>query len=225
MSRMQQIDPILFELAELQLNDSAEKLAFVPSADPAAGGDPAAMDPSMGGMPPAGAAPPSTAGGGAPPPFDPSAMMPMIQQAVQQAMGGGAAGGNPAAPGGGPVGVGAKLKIDPTMVYLKLGRLEKLMLHMYEQLGWPIPPDTLNDDAMIQAATGMPASPSPAGDPAAGGAPAGGPAGMPALPGTPAVNPIQPMDLSGGQAKTGGIQHRFAEDLAAGAAALEMILN
>jgi hypothetical protein len=82
----------------------------------------------------------------------------MIQQAVAQAVGGQGGGGNPAAPGGGPVGVGAKLKIDPTMVYLKIGRLEKLMLHMFEQCGWNLPPDILNDDAMIQAATGQPSS-------------------------------------------------------------------
>jgi hypothetical protein len=51
---------------------------------------------------------------------------------------------------------------------------------------------------------------------------------MPALPGTPAVNPIQPIDLGGGggQAKTGNLHTLFAgHALGDGAAALELLLQ
>jgi hypothetical protein len=51
---MKNIDPILFELADLQIREPYEKQAFVPAGggDPAAGGAPPGGDPAAGGMDP-----------------------------------------------------------------------------------------------------------------------------------------------------------------------------
>ncbi len=237
---MPQIHALLLDVAAWKLAHEQEKVAFVPSGgDPAAGGAPPGDPAAAGGMPPgdpaaAGGAP---AGGGVPP-FDPSMLTPMIQQAVQQAMQG-AGGGMGAQSPTGPAGVGQKMKIDPTMVYLQLGRMNKLMIHLFEQMGWPVPPDTLNDDAMIQQAAGqggpgagMPGAtggaPSPGGAPAPGGAPPPAPGGDPAaqepqgLPGigqSPAINPIQP-------AKTASIYDLFrGGNVHDAVSAAELLLN
>lgn len=237
---MQTIDPVLLELAELQINDAQEKRAFVPAGggDPAAaggmppGGDPAAaaagmpMDPSMGGMPPAdpAAAAATTSGGGAPP-FDPAALMPLIQQAVQQAMGGGA----PGAAGQNPVaGPGGKAKIDPGMIYMELGRCRKLLTTLFEHMQWPLPPDILDDQAVAMTAAGQQPQTAPLGGDQAGGAAAAPGGGLPAMPGSPAVNPIQPPGGAGGggQKTAETVQDIFANHtLAEAARALDMILG
>jgi hypothetical protein len=123
-------------------------------------------------------------------------MDPMIQQivdqAVQAAMGAaGGGGGGAAGPGAGP---GGKAKVDPGLLYMELGRLRKLMTTMYQNLGWDLPPDILDDSQVAQSVMGDPASQPmdqagaapPAEDPAAASA------GLPGIGTSPAINPIEP---------------------------------
>lgn len=216
---LHEINPTLLDIAawSLDVQDMAaithrrEKKAFVPAGgDPAAaggapppGGDPTAAggDPMAammgGGAPPGGAMPP--AGGG----IDPS-MIQQIVQATLQAQGGAPAAGG-AGGAAGPAGVGMKIKVDPTMMYMQLGRLTKLMIHMYERMGWELPPDTLNDDLMIQQAAGQasatggaPGAAAPSSPPGGGAAPAG-PQAIPGIGQSPAIQPIEP---AGGAPKT-----------------------
>ena len=183
---------------------------------PGAGGPP--PDPSMGagGPPPD----PSTGAGGPPPGGDPSggaggpdlmsALMPAIQQAVQQAVQ--QAMGGQGTPGAGPtaLGPGKGAKIDPGMIYMVLGRIMKMQTYMFQQLGWSIPPDFLNDDATAQSVMGQP--PTSLMGPQGGGAatsgdPSGGaPPSLPGIGGSGPLSPVQPMSPPGGDIKQASIK-------------------
>jgi hypothetical protein len=226
---MHQINKLLIDLADWTLNANSEKAAFVPSeaaaaaggppsgemppADPAAAADPMAA--AAGGPPPMGGPPP---GAGSPPPVpggqgDPlSALVPVIQQIVTQTMqqmgmgGGGMPGGAPGAPGA--AGAGGKAKIDPAFIYQELSRVRKMLSGVFEQQGWPLPPDILDDPAVgalamgqspvsapIGAEGGAPGAAPPGGAPPGGAPPGGAPAspgGFPAIGTSPAIQPIQP---------------------------------
>ena len=176
-----------------------------PGMDPSAGGMPPGMDPSAGG----GAPPMDPSAGGMPP--DPSAggaggpdLMTVIQQAVstavQQAMSQTGAGGAPA----GPAGPGKGAKIDPGMIYMVLGRIQKLMTNLYKHLNIPLDPSLLEDDLVAQSVAGQTQPAAPSADPSAGA----GAQQLPALGGNPALGPIQP---PGGSTKTSSIRDIFSQ--------------
>lgn len=138
-------------------------------------GDPAAQGAPPGGAPPAGGAPPmdpAAMGGGAPP-MDPAAMGGGAPPADPAAMGG-APPADPAAQGtlpgdplhqkldqlitlmsqqaqAGQQGDGAKPKgkgagkVDPAELKQYMVRNQKLMTHLYNTMGLPLPPDILDD--------------------------------------------------------------------------------
>jgi hypothetical protein len=186
------LDPTLLDLAAYRLKADAEreafltKRAFVPSGstDPAAAaagmGDPAAAMGGGGGMgmPPGG-------GMGMPMPMDPAmaGTMPGAMAAAQPPMPGQPAPGQPGQPA---AGAGKSNKIDPAFIYQELARIRKLQTHMYQQMGWQLPPDILDDATAAQALIGgappvsQPIQPGPAGPPPGGAAPGGAPQGDPA---------------------------------------------
>lgn len=175
------VNPLLLDLAAWQLQHEQEKRAFVPS-DVVASQMPPPGDPAAQGMPPGGMGDPAMAAGMAPPmsgapmggpPMDPAMMggpppssdplaqlAPMVQQMVQQALQqagvqGGAAGATGATGGAaGAGGAGAK-KIDPALIYLELGRLRKLLTTMFQNNGWPLPSDILDDQAVAASVSGQ----------------------------------------------------------------------
>ena len=178
-----------------------QKVAFVPTGDPAMGGDPAAgggappMDPAMGGGAPpmGGGAPPMdpAAGGGAPPEDPMAAIMPMIQQAVQQAMatqGGGA--------GGAPGEAAIKPKID---INVEVMQMKKLLAKLCDAMGVQVPAAEMvaTPDDLSQMAEGGPgaAAMTPDGG-GMGGAPGGGAMGG-------AIPPIDPMKAASEEWETG----------------------
>jgi hypothetical protein len=215
------INDTLLDLAAWKLN--GEKEAFVPpgAEDPAAGGGGMPPDPMAGGggMPPdpmAGGAPPdpmaAAAAGALPPPggLDPM-MQQAITQAVQQAMAGGAgpASAGPAGPGKGSA------KIDPGLVYMELGRIRKMFTNMFENLGWELPPDILDDNMVAQSVIGQDPSGTPT-DAAGGSAPpdpaaaAGPPPGLPGIGQSPGINPVEAVGGGmGGEPKMGSIRDIF----------------
>lgn len=129
-----------------------------PNAAAAAGG--VAMPPGGGGMPPGGAMPPG--GGGMPP--DPTGGMGgggggatpdlqgMISQAVQQAMqqqagggmGGGAMGGGGAGGAAGMAGGMKPAKPDIHTVAQDIFQVKKMLTHLFNSQGMPLPPDILD---------------------------------------------------------------------------------
>lgn len=207
-----EINPVLVDVADWRVRGDAEKKAFVPPGmDPmaAGGGAPPMGAPPMG-APPMGAPPMDPAAMGGAPPMDPAMaaggappMDPVIQQAitqaVQTAMGGGA--GGPGGPAGAGPGKGAG-KVDPGLIYMEMGRIRKMMTTMFQNLGWELPPDILDDEMVAQSVVGG----APAGQPtdAAGGAPPAPPAD-PAAGGAPPLPPgIDPAALQGMPGTGGG---------------------
>lgn len=197
------INPELLALAEWRVAnpEGNPKEAFVPP-DPAAGGGgappgaPPGMDPSaMGGAPP-GMDP--AAMGGAPPGVDPAAMggapdpmsavmqqLQAMQQQIQQLQGGGAA-AQPGAAGAG----GKPMKADINTVAMDCYQTKKLLVGMYQRMGWELPPDIL-DGPNRDPSTGAsmaPGAPGSTSDPAR---PADAGQGGQASPN--AISPVQPV--------------------------------
>lgn len=199
---MHEINQTLIDVADWRVRGNVEKEAFVPTpTDPAAaagGGMPPGMPPDGqmpadpmamgGGMPPAmgGGMPP--AAGGAPPMLDPIIQQ-SITQAVQAAMQQGGAGGE----GSKVAGPGKGAKVDPGLLYMELGRIRKMMTTMFQNLGWELPPDILDDTMVAQAVSGG----APAGQPTNAGAPPAPPEQPPLPPG------IDPANLQGAIGKAG----------------------
>jgi hypothetical protein len=217
---MQTINPTLLKLAEWRASGEVEKQGFVPTGatDPAAmGGGAPPMDPAaMGGAPPMD---PAAAGGMPPgaPPMDPMAaggappdIQGMIMQAVQQAMGGQ---GGMGAPGAAGPGKGAK--IDPGMIYMELGRVRKLLTHLFQHLNIDLPPDILDDQMVAQSVAGQqpvsqPTDAAPPADPAAAGG--GAPPGLPGIGQSAPINPVEPAAPAGGE-KMSSVMDMFRQDL------------
>jgi hypothetical protein len=213
------IDPMLLDIAEWRLADRITKQAFtppeamVPPGDPSAAGGapPAGMGAMGGGMPPMDPAMMASMGGGmgggmegGMPPVDPSMaaaggmggippeLQAMITQAVQQAMS--QQTGSPAAPGSGAAGPGKGAKIDPGMIYLELGRVRKMLTTMFQNMGWNLPPDILDDQMVAQAVAGQSPTSAPISADAAATDPSVG-VSLPAIGTSPAISPMAAPDM------------------------------
>lgn len=189
------MNPVLFDIAAWRLRGDAEKRAFVPAGgDPSQGGG----DPSMGG-----GAPPPGAGAGPPPGMDPAAMAGMAGGAPPM---GGMPPGQPgvATPGQtGAPGAGGKVKVDPTLIYMELGRIRKLITHMMKSTGIDMPPDILDDSTVAQAVGGAQPNSQPIGQDASSQAPPS----LPAMGGQGGISPIEAP--GGGGEKTGSVASLF----------------
>ena len=177
------INPVLFDVAAWRLRGEREKLAFVPAGgDPSQGGG----DPSQGG----GAPPPPPGPGGPPPGMDPSMMGGAPPPGMDPSMMGGAPPPAAPAPAGAPGQPGAmgKVKVDPTLIYMELGRIRKLVTHMMKSTGIDMPPDILDDSTVAQAVGGAQPNSQPIGQDASAQAPPG----LPAMGGQGGIGPIQP---------------------------------
>jgi len=173
------LNPVLFDIAAWRLRGEREKLAFVPAGgDPSQGGG----DPSQGG----GAPPPPPGPAGPPPGMDPS-MMGGAPPGMDPSMMGGAPAAPAAAPAGQPGAMG-KVKVDPTLIYMELGRIRKLVTHMMKSTGIDMPPDILDDSTVAQAVGGAQPNSQPIGQDASAQAP---PPGLPAMGGQGGISPIQ----------------------------------
>ena len=194
------LNPLLFDVAAWRLRGEKEKQAFVPAGgDPSQGGG----DPSQGG-----GAPPPGAGAGPPPGMDPSAMgMPAggAPPAMPPQQPGAAMPGQTGVPGQQP---GGKVKVDPTLIYMELGRIRKLITHMMKSTGIDMPPDILDDSTVAQAVGGAQPMSQPIGQDSSSQQPPS----LPAMGGQGAVQPIQPPDeggAGGGQQNQGSVASLF----------------
>jgi hypothetical protein len=96
-----------------------------------------------------------------------------------------------------------KVKVDPTLIYMELGRIRKLVTHMMKSTGIEMPPDILDDSTVAQAVGGAQPSSQPIGQDASSQAPPS----LPAMGGQGGISPIQAPDS--GQAKQSSVASLF----------------
>jgi hypothetical protein len=106
-----------------------------------------------------------------------------------------------------------KVKVDPTLIYMELGRIRKLVTHMMKSTGIEMPPDILDDSTVAQAVGGAQPSSQPIGQDASSQAQPS----LPAMGGQGSISPIQAPDGGGGQAKQGSVaslfQGQYSDDM------------
>jgi hypothetical protein len=87
----------------------------------------------------------------------------------------------------GAPGAGGKVKVDPTLIYMELGRIRKLITHMMKSTGIDMPPDILDDSTVAQAVGGAQPNSQPIGQDASSQAPPE----LPSMGGQGGIGPIE----------------------------------
>jgi hypothetical protein len=101
------------------------------------------------------------------------------------------------------------------MIYMELGRIRKLLTHLFQHLKIDLPPDILDDQMVAQSVAGQqpisqPTDAAAPADPAAAGG--GEPLGLPGLGQSAPINPIEAAAPAGGE-KISGVKDMFRRDL------------
>jgi hypothetical protein len=109
--------------------------------------------------------------------------------------------GQPGVPG-----AAGKVKVDPTLIYMELGRIRKLLTHLLKSTGIEMPPDILDDSTVAQAVGGAQPQSLPIGQDSSSQQPPS----LPAMGGQGGISPIQAPDAGGSQ-KQSSFRQLFTE--------------